>query len=142
MFITESRYEKTPQAYKGIFKNLGEHADMEHLVGKRSYLTLGDHGTCLVIEGASLCIIPDGFEEKAQREIDSVWGVWGGENKIIEIKHKRENSFYVLYYCGRRMEYIIHSISADEDVKGLHYGTYMENDLQSALNQLAEMSAC
>ena len=139
MFITESHYEKTPKGYKGIFQNLGEHADMEHLVGKRTYLTLGDHGTCLVIEGASLCIIPDGFEEKAQREIDRVWG---GENKIIEIKHKRDNSFYVLYYCGRKMEYIIHSISADEDVKGLHSGTYMECDIKYALKQLEEISAC
>lgn len=140
MFITESHYQQTHKGYKGIFKNLGGHANMEHLIGKRTYMTLGECGTCLMIEGAGLCIIPDGFKEKAQREIDRVWNC--GENRIIEIKHKRENSYYVLYYCEQKLEYVIHSISTDTDVKGLHSGTYIQGDLKFALNQLEEISAC
>ena len=54
--MTESQYRKLPEAYKGPYEDYqGNHPEWK---GRRTAL-VADPGTCLVIEGVSLEIIPD-----------------------------------------------------------------------------------
>lgn len=54
--MTESQYRKLPKDYKGVYHDYqGTHPDWK---GRRTAL-VADPGTCLVIEGVSLEIIPD-----------------------------------------------------------------------------------
>ena len=54
--MTESQYRKLPDAYKGRYQDYqGNHPEWK---GRRTAL-VADPGTCLVIEGVSLEIIPE-----------------------------------------------------------------------------------
>lgn len=54
--MTESQYRKLPKGYKGTYEDYqGNHPEWK---GRRTAL-VADPGTCLVIEGVSLEIIPD-----------------------------------------------------------------------------------
>lgn len=134
MFISESQYGRTHEGYKGIFKNLGGHEDMEHLKGSRTYLTWGKNGTCLMIEGLGLNIIPDGVETKIQAELNKVWI---GENKIMDIKKNSDMSYYVLYHSEQKNEYIMHLVYSD--ISGIHYGRYLDDSLEYAINAFKEL---
>ena len=54
--MTESQYRKLPEDYKGRYQDYqGDHPEWK---GRRIAL-VADPGTCLVIEGVSLEIVPD-----------------------------------------------------------------------------------
>ena len=54
--MTESQYRNLPEDYKGTYEDYqGNHPEWK---GRRTAL-VADPGTCLVIEGVSLKIVPD-----------------------------------------------------------------------------------
>ena len=57
--ITETEYKKTHKDFKGKFKNLQNLPDMEHLVGRRTFVKCVNGVTTLLIEGVSLKIVKD-----------------------------------------------------------------------------------